>query len=61
MSGYQNRPKANAETFDEEGFMHTGDVVEINEKKYIYILDRLKEVCDLRVVIDLRVDPAHNV
>lgn len=44
MNGYQNRPKVNAETFDEEGFMRTGDVVEIDGEGYIYILDRVKEV-----------------
>ncbi|KXN82190.1 4-coumarate--CoA ligase-like 7 [Leucoagaricus sp. SymC.cos] len=44
MRGYQNRPKVNAETFDDEGFMHTGDVVEIHSDGYIYILDRLKEI-----------------
>lgn len=44
MNGYQNRPKANAETFDEEGFMRTGDVVEIDSEGYVYILDRVKEV-----------------
>ncbi|KAF5356754.1 hypothetical protein D9756_006517 [Leucocoprinus leucothites] len=44
MLGYQDRPKVNAETFDSDGFMRTGDVVEINEMGYIYILDRLKEI-----------------
>lgn len=45
MLGYQNRPEANTETFDNEGFMRTGDIVEIDSDKYIYILDRVKEVC----------------
>lgn len=44
MRGYQNRADVNAETFDSEGFMRTGDIVEIDNEGYIYILDRLKEV-----------------
>lgn len=44
MLGYKDRPKFNAETIDSEGFMHTGDVVEIDDDGYIYVLDRVKEV-----------------
>ncbi|EKM76782.1 hypothetical protein AGABI1DRAFT_131074 [Agaricus bisporus var. burnettii JB137-S8] len=44
MLGYKDRPKFNAETIDSEGFMHTGDVVEIDDDGYIYVLDRVKEL-----------------
>jgi acyl-CoA synthetase (AMP-forming)/AMP-acid ligase II len=44
MIGYKDRPKVNADTFDSEGFMHTGDVVEVDDDGYIYVVDRVKEV-----------------
>lgn len=30
--------------FDEEGFIHTGDVVKVDEKGYFYIVDRTKDM-----------------
>ncbi len=44
MLGYLNNPKATANTIDKDGFLHTGDIAEIDEDGYYYIVDRLKEL-----------------
>ncbi len=44
MLGYLNRPDATAETLDEDGWLHTGDIGYIDENGYGYIVDRLKEL-----------------
>ncbi|GAA6026983.1 hypothetical protein JCM8097_006015 [Rhodosporidiobolus ruineniae] len=42
--GYLNNDKATKETFDDEGFVHTGDEVRIDEKGHLYVVDRIKEL-----------------
>ncbi|KAI7906316.1 uncharacterized protein BX663DRAFT_427751 [Cokeromyces recurvatus] len=45
MKGYFNNPKANAETFTEDGWMRTGDVGKFDSKSgEFFILDRIKEL-----------------
>ncbi|KAI9497097.1 hypothetical protein BDB00DRAFT_806759 [Zychaea mexicana] len=45
MKGYLNNPKANAETFAEDGWMRTGDVCRFDSKaQEFFITDRLKEL-----------------
>ncbi|KAI8639567.1 hypothetical protein BD408DRAFT_445846 [Parasitella parasitica] len=45
MKGYYNNPKANAETFTEDGWMRTGDVGKYDSKTgEFFILDRIKEL-----------------
>ena len=44
---YHNNPTADAETFTEEGWMKTGDVVHVDEDGHIYVIDRVKEVGNL--------------
>ena len=43
MLGYWNNPEATREIIDDEGWLHTGDVVKIN-RDHIYITGRLKEI-----------------
>src|SRR5712691_4236245 len=43
MKGYWNNPEATAKTLDREGWLHTGDLVEIRDGK-IFIRGRLKDV-----------------
>jgi long-chain acyl-CoA synthetase len=44
MLGYRNAPEKTAETIDAEGWLHTGDVGEIDEDGYLKIVDRKKEL-----------------
>ena len=44
MSGYLNNPEATADTIDAEGWLHSGDVAEVDSEGYFEIVDRLKEL-----------------
>lgn len=44
MLGYLGRPDATAETLDDDGFLHTGDVAVYHEGGYFTIVDRVKEL-----------------
>lgn len=49
VAGYFENPKANAESFDSEGFFKTGDIFYCDEKsKKWYIVDRKKELIKVR-------------
>jgi acyl-CoA synthetase (AMP-forming)/AMP-acid ligase II len=43
MAGYWRRPEATAETL-RGGWLHTGDVGRLDERGYLYVLDRLKDM-----------------
>lgn len=48
MLGYLNNPQASAETVDEDGWLHTGDLARVDEDGYFYIVDRLKELIKVK-------------
>ncbi|KAJ4516520.1 hypothetical protein HRR83_001854 [Exophiala dermatitidis] len=48
VMGYLNNPRATAETFDQDGFLHTGDIGSIDEEGLITITDRLKEMIKVK-------------
>lgn len=46
--GYLNNPKATAETFDNDGWLHTGDQGIIDKEGMLTITDRLKEMIKVK-------------
>jgi 4-coumarate--CoA ligase len=48
VMGYLNNEKATRDTFDEDGYLHTGDQGAIDEHGVITILDRIKEMIKVK-------------
>jgi long-subunit acyl-CoA synthetase (AMP-forming) len=44
MRGYRNQPDKTAEAIDRDGWLHTGDIAQIDEDGYVRIVDRKKEI-----------------
>ncbi len=44
MKGYRKEPGKTAEAIDEEGWLHTGDILEKDEDGYLRVVDRKKEL-----------------
>ncbi|KIW22817.1 uncharacterized protein PV07_11078 [Cladophialophora immunda] len=53
--GYLDNPAASAETFDQDGYFHTGDVGHFDAEGLIHIEDRIKEMIKVK---GLQVPPA---
>lgn len=44
MKGYRNMPDQTADALDAEGWLHTGDIGELDDEGYLKIVDRKKEL-----------------
>ncbi|NUQ31645.1 MAG: AMP-binding protein [Dermatophilaceae bacterium] len=44
MRGYHNNPEATAEVLTDEGWFHTGDIGRVDERGFLYVTDRKKDV-----------------
>jgi long-subunit acyl-CoA synthetase (AMP-forming) len=41
---YRRNPEATEALFDEDGFLHSGDIAYYDEDRYFYIVDRIKDL-----------------
>jgi len=44
MKGYWQRPEETANTIDADGWLHTGDMAKMDDKGFVYIVDRKKDM-----------------
>jgi len=48
MKGYLNNDEATKLTIDDDGWLHTGDIAEVDDAGHTYIVDRLKELIKVK-------------
>jgi long-subunit acyl-CoA synthetase (AMP-forming) len=44
MKGYRKEPSKTAEAVDDDGWLHTGDILEMDDEGYLRVVDRKKEL-----------------
>jgi len=44
MKGYRKEPEKTAEAIDADGWLHTGDILEVDAEGYVRVVDRKKEL-----------------
>ncbi len=50
MLGYLNNEQATADTIDADGYLHTGDMAQVDPTGCVYIVDRLKELIKYKAI-----------
>lgn len=48
VMGYMDNSKATAETFDQDGFYHTGDAGHFDDDGWLFVTDRIKEMIKVK-------------
>ncbi|XP_067023136.1 uncharacterized protein [Acropora muricata] len=48
MKGYLNNQKASELSFDQDGWLHTGDIGYYDDIKHLFIVDKLKDLIKFR-------------
>ncbi len=68
MLGYWKKPKLTAATVDKDGWLHTGDLAEIDEDGYVKIVGRAKLIIKLMtgkmispILVENMITPASNI
>jgi long-chain acyl-CoA synthetase len=44
FEGYHNRPEANEQVFDDEGWFYTGDIARVDADGFLWMIDRVDDV-----------------
>jgi long-chain acyl-CoA synthetase len=47
MAGYWNRPDETANVMTADGFLRTGDIARVDERGYVYVIDRKKDMINV--------------
>ena len=47
MAGYWNRPDETAQVMTADGFLRTGDIARVDERGYVYVVDRKKDMINV--------------
>jgi long-chain acyl-CoA synthetase len=47
MAGYWNRPDETAKVMTADGFLRTGDIARVDERGYVYVVDRKKDMINV--------------